>query len=77
MKVEILITADVIVFEDDDIECLKNEVTNEVIKSVKQFAGSKYNSTPYHENGVYDYLRHVDHEMGFNDEGEFQWKKKE
>lgn len=77
MKVEILITADVIVFEDDDIGTLKKEVNYEVRNAVSRFAGSKHNSTPYHENGMYDFIRNVDHEVAFDDEGTYRYSRKE
>ena len=71
MKIEILITADVIEPEDEtDLEELKREVKDSIRKSVSKFAGS-------HENWVSDTLENVDHEVAFvDDEGIYDYFSK-
>ena len=70
MKVEILICADVIINEDDDIDALREEVISKISSQISKFAGSKLGSTLYHENGMYNYLNH---EVAFDDEGEYAY----
>uniref|UniRef100_A0A6M3LVY6 Uncharacterized protein n=1 Tax=viral metagenome TaxID=1070528 RepID=A0A6M3LVY6_9ZZZZ len=65
MKVEILITADVIEYPEDNIETLKKEIANSIrieLYDLKVF-------------DVGEYLKNIDHELAFEDEGEYVWKK--
>lgn len=76
MKVEIPIYADVKLDEldyDGDIKKIKNELKDEISSKISKFAGSKLGSTLYHENGMYNYLKDVDHEVAFDDEGEYAY----
>lgn len=71
MNVEILIHANVNILEDDDIEALREEIIERTSACISEFAGNVNT-----KKGMYGYLEDVDHEVAFDDEGTFEWRKK-
>ena len=69
MNVEILIHANVNILEDDDIEALREEIIERTSTCMSKFAGE------HSHNGMFGYLKNVDHEVAFDDEGTFEWRK--
>ena len=70
MQVEILIHADVNILKDDDIDALREEIIERIRTCISKFVG------PHNHNGMFGYLKNVDHEVAFDDEGNFEWRKK-
>lgn len=70
MQVEVLIHADVNILEDDDIDALREEIIERIRTCISKFAGNVNT-----KKGMYGYLEDVDHEVAFDDEGNFEWRR--
>ena len=69
-RIEILITADVLDYGDEDEKILQEEINDELEKCILDLSGE------ISRKGMIFYLENLEHEVAFETEGTYEYKEK-